>query len=81
MNYSDAIETEGTFGEVARRAWKTAADEWYQYGSTPIPSSYGVNLFLNDQEKEEELAKKLAAELDAFQPGSARKYAEKNTSN
>jgi hypothetical protein len=69
MNYSEAIETEGTFGEVARRSWKTAADEWYQYGSLPIPSSFGMNLFLNNQEKEEELAKKLTAELDAIQPG------------
>ena len=69
MNYSDAIETEGTFGEVARRAWKTAADEWYRFGSTPIPSTYGVAIFLNDKEKEEEQAKKLVAELDALQPG------------
>jgi hypothetical protein len=69
MNYSEAIETEGTFGEVARRAWKTAGDEWFQYGATPIPSSYGVALLLNDKEKEEELGKKMAAELDALQPG------------
>jgi len=69
MNYSEAIETEGTFGEVARRAWKTASDEWYRYGSIPIPSSYGVGIFLNEKEKEDEQAKKLVAELDALQPG------------
>lgn len=69
MNYSDAIESEGTFGEVARRAWKTASDEWFQYGSLPIPSSYGMNLFLNDKEKEDELAKKAITQLDAIQPG------------
>jgi hypothetical protein len=69
MNYSEAIEKEGTFGEVARRAWKTAADEWYRYGSIPIPSSYGVDIFLNDKEKEDEQAKKLVSELDALQPG------------
>ncbi|MGD0382696.1 MAG: hypothetical protein ABSA77_04175 [Thermoguttaceae bacterium] len=69
INYSEAIEKEGIFGEVARRAWKTAAAEWHQYGSIPIPSSYGVDLYLNDKEKEDELAKKLVAELDALQPG------------
>jgi hypothetical protein len=69
MNYSEAIEKEGTFGEVARRAWKTAAAEWHHFGSIPIPSSYGVDLYLNDKEKEDEQAKKLVAELDALQPG------------
>jgi hypothetical protein len=69
MNYSDAIEEEGTFGEVARRAWKTAAEDWHRFGSLPIPSSWEEALYLNNQEKEEELGKKLAAELDALQPG------------
>ena len=73
MNYAEAIESEGTFGEVARRAWKTAADEWFlgskSFGFTPIPSSYGMDLILNDKEKEEEQTKKLVAELDALQPG------------
>ncbi len=77
MNYSEAIETEGTFGEVARRAWKTAADEWFKYGSNPIPSTYGVTIYLNDQEKEEEQAKKLVAELDALQPGLRDEIREK----
>ena len=70
MNYSEAIETEGTFGEVARRAWKTAADEWYQLRIDCLfPSTFGMDIYLNDKEKEEEQAKKLVAELDALQPG------------
>jgi hypothetical protein len=77
MNYSEAIETEGTFGEVARRAWKTAGDEWRRYGSTPIPSTYGVTVYLNDKEKEEALGEKLVAELDALQPGLRDELREK----
>ena len=77
MNYSEAIETEGTFGEVGRRAWKTAGDEWRRYGSTPIPSTYGVTVFLNDKEKEEELGKKIVAELDSLQPGLREEIREK----
>ncbi len=77
MNYSEAIETEGTFGEVARRAWKTAADEWFRFGSSPVPSSYGMDLYLNDEEKDEELGKKLVAELDALQPGLRAEIREK----
>ena len=81
INYADAIETEGTFGEVARRAWKTAADEYHKYGQTPIPSSWGVNLYLDDQEKEEEQAKKLVAELDAIQPGLREEILRKSASS
>ncbi|MGA2796465.1 MAG: hypothetical protein ABSE63_02690 [Thermoguttaceae bacterium] len=77
MNYSEAIETEGTYGEVARRAWKTAGDEWFQYGSIPIPSTYGVDVYLNDKEKEDEIAKKLVAQLDALQPGLRDEIREK----
>ena len=61
--------------------WKKAADEWFQYGSTPIPSTYGVITYLNDKEKEEEQAKKLVAELDALQPGLRKEISRKNASN
>jgi hypothetical protein len=69
MNYSEAIEKEGVFGEKALGAWRSATAEWRQYGSMPIPHTFGMTIYLNDQEKEEETAKKLVAELDAMQPG------------
>jgi hypothetical protein len=77
MNYSEAIEKEGVFGEVARRAWQTASDEWFHFGSIPIPSTYGPDLYLNDKEKEDELARKIVAELDALQPGLREEIREK----
>lgn len=48
MNYSEAIEGEGTFGEAARRAWRQASREWYEFGKDSIPTSFGVNVRLND---------------------------------
>ena len=38
MNYSEAIETEGTFGEVARRAWKRPATSGSNTDRSPSPA-------------------------------------------
>jgi len=73
MNYAEALENDGTFGEVARRAWMKAAAEWKQYGSLDIPSAYGVPIRLNDLEMHEKNAKQLAEKLDALQPGLREK--------
>jgi hypothetical protein len=80
MSYAEALEKDGTFGEVARGAWKTAGDEWRRYGNEDILTSFRndrtgepIVIHLNDQEKQEEEAKKLIAKLDAFQPGLREK--------
>ncbi len=33
INYSEALEEEGTFGEVAKNAWKKSAESWEQFSS------------------------------------------------
>ncbi len=69
MNYAEALEKDGIFGERAQRAWKDAAREWDQYGSINIPTSYGISIRLNDREMYEEKARKLVEKLDAIEPG------------
>ncbi len=71
MNYADALEKDGTFGEVARTAWKEAARQWKVYGDRPLPVSLlpDATVHLNDQEKHEEAAAKMLAQLEALQPG------------
>ena len=39
MNYAEALEKDGTFGEVAKEAWADAANEWHRYGAEDIPTS------------------------------------------
>jgi len=73
MNYAEALETDGTFGEVARGAWIGAAKEWDRYGSVDIPTSYGVNIRLSEQERFEKIAKELVEKLEALQPGLREK--------
>ena len=73
MNYADALEKDGTYGEVAKRAWHNAYQSWKKYGSLDIPTSYGVSIRLNEREMREKRAKELAAELDALAPGLREK--------
>jgi len=40
INYADAIEDEGTFGRRAIRAWEVAGNEWHEFGSLQIPTSW-----------------------------------------
>lgn len=69
INYAEAIEHEGTFGERARRAWETAGRMWRQYGNRQMMSSFGVLIRLEDAERAENDLKDLVAEIEALAPG------------
>jgi len=73
MNYAEALEKDGTFGEKAKQKWREAAEEWHAYGSLDLPASENVFIRLNDQETHQARAKQLAAELDAMEPGLREK--------
>ncbi|MEM8946408.1 MAG: hypothetical protein AAGD11_14645 [Planctomycetota bacterium] len=64
INYSEAIEKEGTFGEKARSAWATASKMWDDFGKLDIKSSQGFNIKVGTigklAEETEALEKKLA---------------------
>jgi hypothetical protein len=82
MCYSEAIEKDGTFGEVARSAWATAAGDWHRYGAKDIATTFSdetsnepIAVRLNDAELHDENARKLAAQLDAIEPGLRAKIA------
>ena len=82
MSYAEALEKDGTFGEVAKSAWVGAAQQWHRYGTEDISTSY-INeetqepmvIRLNEEEMHEQAAKKLIAQLDAIQPGLREKIA------
>jgi hypothetical protein len=68
MNYAEALETDGTFGQVAKRAWMEAARQWNAYGAREIPSAYGVPIHLNDEERLEETLARKQEEFEAIAP-------------
>lgn len=69
INYSEAIEEEGTFGEKARSAWRTAANLWQTYGSREMRSSRGTMIRLGDLTRWELERNKLQAEFDSISTG------------
>ncbi len=69
MNYAEALEQDGVFGEVARQAWRVAEQDWDDYGSFDIPTTYGPIIHLNDKELYEQRVKDVDAKIDALQPG------------
>lgn len=81
MSYAEGLETDGTFGEVAKAAWNEAAKYWQRYASEGISTSYRredrldepVMIRLGDKELEEKTARDLLAQLDALQPGLREK--------
>ncbi len=80
MSYADNLETDGTFGEVAKRAWDAAAKDWHRYGNMDIETSFTdpisrepLIIRLNEKENCEETAKKLWTQLDVLQPGLREK--------
>jgi tetratricopeptide (TPR) repeat protein len=69
INYSEAIEEEGTFGEKARSAWRTAANLWQTYGNREMRSSRGTMIRLADLTRWQLERNKLQAEFDSISTG------------
>jgi hypothetical protein len=68
INYADTLEEEGTFGEVAKTAWKKAEAAWQSYGNRDLPTTWNVFVRLNDKERQDERLKQATADLEAITP-------------
>ncbi len=69
INYADAIQKEGVFGERALRAWNVAAGEWRHYGLQDIPTSFGTIIQLERLERYRETIDELTEELEKLTGG------------
>lgn len=68
ISYAEAIETEGVFGQLAKRAWQEGAKLWNEYGTREMPSTDEYLIRLVDLEKWQDEEKKLRGELEAMSP-------------
>jgi hypothetical protein len=68
MNYADSLEEDGTFGEVAKTAWKKAEAGWQAYGNRDLPTTWNVAVRLNDKERYDERFKQANEDLAAITP-------------
>ncbi|MFW6124747.1 MAG: hypothetical protein ACOC46_01255, partial [Pirellulales bacterium] len=69
INYAEALEDEGTFGRRAVRAWEVAAEEWRDYASREIPTTYDTIIQLKNEEAYRRRAEQLIAQLEEMAPG------------
>ena len=83
MNYAEAIEEDGTFGEKAKTAWENASREWYELGQLDISTSKidpltdkPLEIRLGDRERHMEKADEISKEIDSLMPGRRRKILE-----
>lgn len=73
INYADALEDDGTFGEVARLAWEKAAKTWSEYANRDLPTTYNTVIRLGDQERLMQRAAEAAKELEELSRDVAEK--------
>jgi len=76
ISYAEAIETEGVFGQLAKRAWQEGAKLWREYGEREMPSTEEFTIRLLDLKKWQDEEKQLRAELEAMSPGLEAKIKE-----
>jgi hypothetical protein len=76
MNYAEALEGDGIFQEVAKRAWVTASEDWRRYGDVDIPTTEREKIHLNDREMYGTRAAEARAKLEAIEPGLRKKLEE-----
>jgi hypothetical protein len=68
VNYAQTMEEEGTFGEVAKNAWKKAGDSWVEFSNRDLPTQYNVLVRLSEKEAYSKKAEEAKAELDRLTP-------------
>ncbi len=74
MNFAEAQEGDGVFGEKALVAWQRAGEHWSQFGERAVPTwEQGVTIRLNDKERLLDEAARCVAELDNLDPGLREK--------
>ncbi len=76
VNYAEDLEEEGTFGEVAKNAWKKAADAWSELSNRDLPTLSNVFIRLGDKEEFAEKSRAAQAELAKLTPPGLREKIE-----
>ena len=72
LNYAEAIESEGTFGEVAKDAWRKAATSWAEYSNRDLPTRMNNFARLSEMESYQEKSQQAQAELANVTPEGLR---------
>ncbi len=72
IDYAEALEEEGTFGEVAKSAWAKAADAWTEFSNRDLPGRANVFMRLSEKEAYDEKSRQAQEELAKLTPEGVR---------
>jgi hypothetical protein len=72
VNYAQTLEEEGTFGEVAKNAWKKASDSWTEFSDRDLPTQHNLSVRLGEKEAYLKRAQEAQAELARLTPPGLR---------
>lgn len=81
INYADNLNVDGVFGEKSQLAWQQAYDEWLDYGSRPIPTTWGFDIHLNGREELQARAEELKQAFEDVAPGLKEKVTQDRLSS
>ena len=73
MNFAMASEEEGNLEEQALIAWEKAGNSWEEFGRRQIPSSFGHNIRLGDEEQMRTEVAALVKQLEQITAGVREK--------
>ena len=73
MHYANDLETDGTFGETAQRAWAAAGKSWQQFATHQFVTPAGKLVRLDEGGLLQQLRDQKGAELAALSPGLGEK--------
>ena len=77
--YADNLEKDGTFGQMAQRAWQMRRTSGMHFGERSIETSYDVPLQLNRREELFDSGRREEGSAGCACPGSARRIGEGKT--
>jgi hypothetical protein len=72
INYAEALEEEGVFGEVAKEAWRKAANSWNEFSNRDLPSQMNMFARLSELETYRERSRKAQETLAKLAPQGIR---------
>lgn len=70
INYSDAIEQEGAFGEKAKNAWATAGRMWRSFGNREMRASTGILIRLSSFDRWQKEGDQMQQQLESLVPSA-----------
>jgi hypothetical protein len=76
IDYAIALADDGIFEEKGKEAWADADGYWTRFGQRSIPTTYGIEIRLNEFESLQDQVDEIGKKLQALEPGLREKMIE-----